>query len=72
MSINPLQSTSTLNELASAADFLFASRSPFAWEEEKELEKLYTVFGDRLTMEAVEEEHHRAGKEKDVEVVIAE
>ncbi len=35
-------------------DFLFASRRPFAWEEEKELEKLYGEFGEKLTMDVVD------------------
>lgn len=34
-------------------DFLFASRSPFAWEEEKMLEKLITEHGGKLTLHDV-------------------
>ena len=35
-------------------DFLFASQRPFAWEEERELEKLYSEFGEKLTMDVVD------------------
>ena len=38
-------------------DFVFASRSPFAWEEERELKKLYNMYGEKLTMDVVEGEH---------------
>jgi MFS family permease len=34
-------------------DFLFASKSPFAWEEEKMLEKLITEHGGKLTLQDV-------------------
>jgi hypothetical protein len=43
-------------------DFLFASESPFSWNEEKELERLYTMHGGKLTLHNVVDEAPVANK----------